>query len=144
MNTQDPKESFNIREAKGEDFYKIMIVNESLKDFKEKKKFPWFLLITIDLVDVIEPFSLPTDKEAEILNLVEDNFTSLINRIVPYQYIGRITDNGKRELYYYVETPQDIHEKLNELIEQNTYTREFQYDISQDTGWENVSYFFNY
>ncbi|KPH14070.1 DUF695 domain-containing protein [Chryseobacterium sp. ERMR1:04] len=102
------------------------------------------MLITIDLVDVIEPFSLPTDKEAEILNLVEDNFTSLINRIVPYQYIGRITDNGKRELYYYVETPQDIHEKLNELIEQNTYTREFQYDISQDTGWENVSYFFNY
>ncbi|WP_262483887.1 hypothetical protein [Chryseobacterium sp. ERMR1:04] len=38
MNTQDPKELFNIREAKGEDFYKIMIVNESLKDFKEKKK----------------------------------------------------------------------------------------------------------
>jgi hypothetical protein len=144
MNKQKPEESFNIREAKGDDFYKIMVVNEALKNYKDKSHFPWFLLITLDMKNTLEPYNLPNEEESKILNVIEDNLTSLINELVPYQYIGRITDNGKRELYYYLESPQEIHEKLNILIEKDDYLRDFEYEISQDPNWENVFYFFDY
>lgn len=144
MNKQNPEEIFNIRESKGEDFYKIMIVNEALKNFEHKRDFPWLLLITIDIEDAVEPYKLPTDTEAEILNSMEDNFTFIIGNVVKYQYVGRITDNGERQLYYYVEDPKQIHMTLNDHIEGGAYIREFQYDISQDPNWEKVSQFFNY
>lgn len=144
MSKQNPVESFNIREAKGNDFYRIMVVNEALKGFKNKNLFPWLLLITIDMKDTTGDYNLPTANEAEVLNSFEDDLTSLIMNTVSYQFIGRITDDGKRELYYYVEAPQEIHSHLNHVIETINYKREFQYEILEDPNWVNVDFFFDY
>ena len=141
---QKPQESFNIREAKGEDFYKIMVVNESLKHFNNYNSYPWILFIEIDIKEKTKPYNLPTNEEAEVLNLLEDKLTDLISSSIPYQYVGRITDNGKRELYYYLENPKIVHEKLNNLIEGGNYEREFEYSISKDPNWDKVAFFFNY
>lgn len=43
MKEQNPKEIFNTREGKGSDFYRIMIVNEALKNFNNKDLFPWVM-----------------------------------------------------------------------------------------------------
>lgn len=144
MSKQNPVESFNIREAKGNDFYRIMVVNEALKGFKNKNLFPWLLFITIDMENTTGDYNLPTENEAEVLNAFEDDLTSLITNTVSYQFIGRITDDGKRELYYYVESPQEIHSRLNHIIETNNYKREFQYEILEDTNWAKVDFFFDY
>lgn len=144
MSNKYPQESFNLREAKGEDHYKIMMVNDALKHYEFKNEFPWFLRIEVDMKDVTKPFNMPTEHEAEILNLFEDTITSLLMNTVPYQFIGRITDNGHRELYFYVESPQEIHEKLQDLIEQGNPIREFDYTMSEDEHWENVEIFFDY
>ncbi len=141
---QNPQEAFNIREAKGEDYYKIMVVNESLKNFKGKNQYPWFLLINIDILEAVEPYGLPTDEEAVVLNKVEDELTSLISSTIDYQFIGRITDNGQRELYYYLKEPKGIHNALEKLIESGQYLREFEYSMSEDEEWENVEFFFDY
>lgn len=39
MSVQKPTESFNIREAKGVDINKLLVVNESLKNYQEKYKY---------------------------------------------------------------------------------------------------------
>jgi predicted transcriptional regulator len=144
MTNKFPQESFNLREARGEDFCKVMMVNEALKGYEFKNEFSWFLHFDIDMKEVKQPFKLPTEKEAEILNSLEDRITSIIQDTVPYQFIGRITDNGHRELYFYVESPKEIHKKLSDLIEQGNPVREFEYSIAEDESWEKVDFFFDY
>jgi hypothetical protein len=144
MTNKFPEESFNLRESKGDDHYKVMMVNESLKGYEFKNEFPWFLHFDIDMKEVREPFNLPTEQEAEILNTLEDRITSIIQDTVPYQFIGRITDNGHRELYFYVESPKEIHEKLNALVGQGNPVREFEYSMAEDENWDNVEFFFDY
>lgn len=144
MTDRFPQESFNLREAKGEDYYKVMMVNEALKGYEFKNEFPWFLYLDIDLKEVTKPFNLPTEREAEILNILEDRITSAIQNAVPYQFIGRMTSNGHRGLYFYVQSPQQVNEKLRDLIEQGNPVREFEYSIAEDAEWENVDFFFDY
>ena len=144
MKNKFPEESFNIREAKGEDYHRVMMVNESLKEYEFKNEYPWYLYFDIDMKEVTKPFNLPTKGEAEILNTLEDRITTLIKETVPYQFIGRTTDNGHRELYFYVQSPKEVHAKLNDLIKQGNPVREFEYSMSEDEKWENVNFFFDY
>jgi Family of unknown function (DUF695) len=69
---------------------------------------------------------------------------AIILDTVPYQFIGRITDNGRRELFFYMESPTEIHEKLRDFIDQGNPIREFEYSILEDENWDRVSFFFDY
>jgi hypothetical protein len=137
------KNSFCLKEAKGDDYHYIMIVDSSLKNFKNKSLFSWLLLITIDLKDKTEPYKLPTNQEAKVLDWVEDHFTKLIGSTTTYQYVGKITGDGIRKLYYYVEDPEKIHQKLTDIIQNGDYVRDFEYSITKDIEWNEVNFFFN-
>lgn len=141
---QDPEELFNLREAKREDYYSVMIVNEALKNYEHKNLFPWLLFIEIYIKEKTEQYELPTDEEAVILNIMEDKFTDLIKSCIPYQYIGRVTNSGTRKVYYYLQDPEKVHERMTALIEEGTYERAFEYSISNDPDWEKAYFFFNY
>lgn len=141
---QNPEERFNIREAIGDDYYSIMIVNEALKDYKNKSEYPWLLFIEIFIKEKTVRNDLPTNAEAEILYAMEDKFTEVISSRVSYQFIGRVTNTGTRKLYFYLTDPQKVHEALQNIIESGKYNREFEYNISKDPEWSKVDFFFNY
>ena len=141
---ESKKEKYTLRVAEGEDYYRTMMVNETLKNFNKKHLYVWFLYISIDIKDKTEKFNLPTNDEALILNSIEDNFETLINSTVSYKYIGRITNNGKRDIYYYIAEPKEIYKELIQIIESGTYIREFEFSISEDPCWEEVNFFFDY
>lgn len=140
----DSQETFCIREAKGDGYRVIMVVNETLKNFDKKELFPWCLHIIIDIESRTEPYNLPTNSESDILNTMQDNFSALICSVTLCRYIGRITGYGKRELYYYVEDPEKIHQKLTAIIQNKDYIREFEYSIKRDIEWKEVNFFFDY
>ena len=144
MKKDSQKEKHTLRVAEGDGYYRTMMVNETLENFNDKGFYPWLLYISIDIEEKTEKFDLPTNDEAVILNSMEDNFDALIGATVPYKYIGRITNNGKRDIYYYVTEPQKIYKELNSIIESGNYIREFEFSISEDPNWEEVSFFFDY
>lgn len=144
MKEKFPKERFNLREAKGEDYYRIMMVNEALKGFQYKQEFPWLLYFDIELKEITQPFLLPTNRESKVLNNLEDKFTSLIKATIPYQFIGRTTDNGHRELFFYISSPEQIHKTLQNLIQNSKHVRLWEYSIDKDVDWNRVDFFFDW
>lgn len=139
-----PKELFATREAKGEDYYKIMIVNTSLKDYQYKECFPWSLWLSIDLQDKVAPYGMPSVAEGDVLNKLEDVFEKIVQNNSRHHYVGRITHNGNRDIYFYLDNPDDVHKELQKLIESNMSLREFQYVIEEDPTWNQVDIFYNY
>lgn len=144
MNKKFPKERFNLREAKGDNYYRIMMVNESLKGFQYKQEFPWLLHFDIELKETTKPFLLRTKRESKVLNNLEDRITSLIKATIPYQFIGRITDTGHRELFFYIHSPEEVHKNLQILIRDNKEVRPWKYSIDKDADWKSVDFFFGY
>ncbi|HEY5750635.1 MAG TPA: DUF695 domain-containing protein [Chryseolinea sp.] len=144
MNEKFPKDGFNLRESKGPDFYSVMIVNEALKGYQYKGDFPWFLYFDIEIKETTEKFALPSDEEAKVLNYLEDKISDIIKATVSSHFIGRITENGHRELFFYVESPEEIHERLQELVTDEHQVREWEYSIEEDPEWSNVEFFFDY
>ena len=139
-----PEEKFATREAKGDNFYKIMIVNTSLDDYAYKEIFPWSLWIGIDVNETSGPFSMPTDKESSVLNALEDLIESILKKHCQCHFVGRITHSGQRDVYFYIDSPGKIHEELQKLIESKLSLREFQYVIEEDKEWKQVDMFYNY
>ncbi len=142
MNEKYPIEEYNIREAKGKDFYKVMVVNTALVGYQYKKDFPWSLIIDVDIKDPSQHFKLPTETESIILNLFEDTLTDIIKGSCSCQYVGRITDNGCRSLYYHIENPKAVHEALQNFITSGLSSHEFEYNISKDEEWKTSEFFF--
>jgi hypothetical protein len=145
MNNKFPKEKFNLRESKGDDYYKIVMVNASLKGYQYKQEFPWLLSFDIELKESTPPFFLPNRREAKVLNTLEDKFTSVIKSVVPYHFIGRTTDQGHRKLFFYVQSPEELHNRLKELVVSSENSiREWEYTVREDPNWDNVDFFFDY
>lgn len=141
MNQKYPVEEYNVREAKGENFYRIMIVNTALEGYRYKKDFPWSLVFDIDIKDVTQPYKLPTESEAIILNLFEDTLTEIVKGNCSCQYVGRITDDGQRNLYFHIDAPQAVHDALQKFMGSELNSHEFSYNITKDEAWETTNFF---
>ena len=139
-----PKEEFATREAVGDNYYKIMIVNVSLKDYQHKDLFPWSLWLGVEVEEKSGPFKMPTEEESTVLNTFEDFIESILKKHSKYHFIGRITHNGNRDIYYYIDDPKLVHKELQNLIKTKSSMRDFQYVIERDDDWKQVSMFYNY
>lgn len=142
MSVKFPNEEFNLREAKGEDFYRIMIVNTALEGYQFKRDFPWSLVFDVDIKDITQEYKLPTESEAIILNLLEDTLIEIIKGNCSCQYVGRITDNGHRYLYFHIDAPELIHDALQKFIASELNSHEFSYEMTKDEEWRTTNIFF--
>jgi hypothetical protein len=143
MSDKYPIEEFNIREAKGKDFYKIMVVNTALTEYRFKNDFPWCLIVEVDIKDQTQLYKLPTESEGIILNFFEDTLSEIIKGNCSSLYVGRITDNGHRSLYYHIDSPKDVHEALQKFISSGLHSHEFEYNITKDEQWNSTKIFFD-
>ncbi len=138
-----PEPVLAIRESKNDDGYKIMVVNTSLKDYEYKNLFSWSLWINIDIQNKIE-FGLPTKNENEILNEIEEKLKSILKNNSLFHFIGRITHNGNRDIYFYLDNPILVHKELEDLTYSDSLPREFEYVIEEDRDWSFSEIFYNY
>jgi len=131
-----PIERFRVIESADSNGYLIFITaNFSYLDFSYKKEFPWLLLITLDIEQYNEN-GHPTGDEAEALNSFENFLESQIRDTCIAHYIGRVTLYKKRELYYHVNTPEALDQRLKQLLLQPDVTRHFEYRIEKDEEWK--------
>lgn len=130
------KGSYNLLKGERDGKPWIAIMRDKFLDYENKSDFNWLLQVHIDAE--ANNIGLVSDEEAAILNILEDFLNKKILSVAQMYFVGRITWNGIRSLYYYVSDPKPIAEELNKTISQGQYTREFQYEISKDTEWKKI------
>jgi hypothetical protein len=103
-----------------------------------KTKLEWSLRLFIDVQD---PSGYPSDKEAKILNELEDKILGNLKEVTTVFFVARTTWNSERDVYAYVEDPEKANEVLSQLTQDPSNKIEFEYRIEHDPQWEIVDYY---
>jgi hypothetical protein len=128
--------TFSVMEGNIDGYPMVAMIKEGLQEFKSKGNTPWFLGFSIPLSEST-PQGLPTATEADDLNRWEDLLDGEIHSRCRSIFIGRVTWRGNRELLYYIDDPQQIIPRIQELIDGRTL-RPFAFRCEQDPTWMNV------
>lgn len=132
-----PKAVFKTRVGVVDGHRAVLTVNHSLKDLVGKAWCPWHLTINI-LLDG----ELPGEDEEEALNQLEDDLHSLVRSACEdFDYVGRVTANGLRQVHFYLDAPEAAHEALTAAIEHGT-PKELDHLLAYDPNWAEVDYLF--
>jgi hypothetical protein len=119
----------------------IALINDSFKDFNQKKQFPLSVFITIN-TDETDSDGHPTDKEAAIFNTIEAKILAALDADTDFCYIGKTTMNGYRDMMLYIkkEDQRKINNKLKDIQRENKRIKSYTYE--NDPEWEAVSEFY--
>ena len=132
--SQHPGESFSILQSEMDGHPLVATINMAYKTFKSKSAYPWFLSISSPLINPTED-GLTTSEDAEALNQFEDSVGRVLSRVCSYQFVGRVTWNGHREVLYYVDKPKEATDALQTAINSGSY-RPFAFQCKQDKTWQ--------
>jgi regulator of RNase E activity RraB len=75
----------------------------------------------------------PVGEEAEILNALEDQLTAKIGD--SGFNVGRLTTNGCREIYYYLNSPYELEKTAYDIFKGNHYDVQV-FQINENSPWE--------
>ena len=106
--------------------------NTSLSSAKYKEKFPMKVGFTIQFNDN-SPVGLPTDEEAQELNVVEDSIIDLVQK-QGVQALS-LTSGGIREFIFYVQENTDI-ASIHQSLLNNIKTHEVHCMGLEEPNWD--------
>lgn len=66
---------------------------------------PWLLCVSIDL-QIQREDGLSDPEETDVLYAIEDSLFESVAKTLRARYVGRITSQGKREHFYYANSPE--------------------------------------
>jgi len=116
----------------------VGIVNTIYATYAEKHAYPWWLRICIALVDP-ESTGLATASDGQTLEQFQQQVIEpTLRRTCACHFVGRVTQGGWRELWYYVDTPEVVASALNELVEVGSQRR-FTFGCYKDDDWAEVA-----
>lgn len=115
----------------------VAMILEDAQSCEAKGRTPWFLGFSTALSNPT-PEGLPTPREAEALNRWEDVLDGEISSRCKSVFVGRVTWKGHRELLYYIDRPETIGPRIQELIDSNSM-RPFAFRYEEDREWGNVA-----
>jgi hypothetical protein len=134
----DKKGPFGLATGERDGLAYFLSVRQKFTETSDKERYPWLLTIQIDSEGESQ-LGLVSDDEAEVLNLLEDFFEEKLSTLTEMFFVGRITWNRTRSLYYYIEDPKPVAGQLEKLIQTGQYAREFEYRIEKDPDWKKMS-----
>lgn len=133
-------ERFAVMEMNLDGHRVIVNVDMSLSDYPNKVEYPWLLSLSTKLKST-DQNGLPTKRESLDLNEWEDVVEREMLASSSFEYVGRVTWNGYRELLYYLKSPESAVKSLQSMIDQKT-TRPFAFRCQRDDGWKQVNLYF--
>ena len=134
-----PEEIHTVVEFKQNDLPGIAIINSALVEFEPKVVFAWHLSIMIEAQELGEN-NMPTPDEQKTLYQFEDEMVPSIKANGNAVFLGRVTNDGRRELVYRIYDPEPVNEYLQGLISSKTHLRPFDYRIDPDENWEKAQW----
>jgi hypothetical protein len=116
-------------------------VDTSLRNFREKSTFPYFLSIETKL-ESPTPDGLTTANEADELNAWEEVVETRLKSVGKIVFVGRVTWNGRRELLYYTDSDRPFEQALTALSASKSM-RSFAFLCQRDDNWSKSDYWLN-
>ncbi|MCO5950038.1 DUF695 domain-containing protein [Mucilaginibacter flavidus] len=134
-----PDEKYTVLEFLQEDSPGVALINRALRTFEAKVVFGWHLSLMIDFEDIIEN-GMPSQQERNVLDEFEERFSSLLKGTDLEKpnalFLARITWNKTRELIWRIYEPEAANKLLETIIEQNQFSRTFDYRLECDKDWK--------
>ncbi len=134
-----PEEAFIIVDFKQHSLPGVATINSALVEFEPKVVFGWHLSIMIAAQD-LDDQQLPTPDEQQTLDVFEGELAPIMKANGNALFLGRVTNDGWRELIYRIYDPEPVNEYLQGLIASKKHRRPFDFRIDPDEGWEKAQW----
>lgn len=126
-----------------EGFPQQLSLNSKFIDFSEKDKYPYCLVIGIEIKEENSQ-GLPSDKKEEkYLRFSEKSIFEKIKTVADYYFIGRASYKGTRYLYAYVSDETKIVNLFKQSPAPDQQPKNFTYEITEDREWKKLLQYFN-
>ena len=119
----------------------LISINPYFHKFSEKNKYPYCLVIHIKISQKNKKGLPDNRKEISGLDKSEDIIHNKINSICNYYFVGRITHNGFRYLYYYIDKKIDEKEAFEKIGLGVENFKTFYTSLKEDKNWEILNVF---
>jgi hypothetical protein len=134
-----PDEKPRIIEFVQDDCPGIAYINRALQNFEPKEVFSWHLSIMLGIEEIVEN-GMPSREERELLDkfgeLLDTNIKGIDKEKPNALFLARITWNKTRELIWRVYNPEPTERYLQDIIENDSSPRPFDYRMEQDKDWK--------
>ncbi len=134
-----PEEVHIIVEFKQNSLPGVATINSALVEFEPKVVFGWHLSIMIAAQD-LDDQQLPTPDEQQVLDAFEAELAPIMKANGNSLFLGRVTNDGWRELIYRIYEPEPVNEYLQGLISSKKHLRPFDYRIDPDKDGEKAQW----
>ena len=135
-----PGEAFSIFKLNLTDGWGLATINKAYDHYPNKSFFPWYAIINIQLQDQNEN-GHPTDREAEVLNMIEDSITRFLEERKTVHFIGRVIRKGERDVLYYLNNRKFNKKEIREFFDSLNVIRPIHFEVQKDPKWNLVNTF---
>ncbi|MEK6153989.1 DUF695 domain-containing protein [Flavobacteriaceae bacterium 3-367] len=134
-----PDELFEVSEISDENgFFGFSNINKAYDNYPNKKYFPWWVQVTLELQEV-DDRKMPLQAESILLDELEDSIEKFILKKHKTHFIGRVTQNGFRDLIFYIDLPRFNQEETSTFFDAIQEKRRVNFNMEKDLTWDNVS-----
>ncbi len=135
-----PENNFGILQLEIDDSLAIASINTAYNKYPNKKFFPWCAQVLFEISDKNEN-GHPTNEEAEVLNELEDKVEAFFKENHVVHFIGRLTRNGFRDIFYYLDKPNFDQNKTKIFFDEISAIRAVNFYLDEDSEWDKVAEF---
>lgn len=108
------------------------------KGFRDRRSFPWFLHIQVEMRTVTEN-GLPDGNESEELEAFQEVIFGRLAEVTTAHVLGRATGEGYRQIYAYLREAVAADAVLS-IVARDAPAREFRFSIRKDPDWKYVAW----
>jgi len=120
----------------------IALVNSAYRAFPDKARFPWCLPISTPLSQPTPP-GLATAAEGQALErFQQQTIIPILSAHCGFHLVARTTQNGIRDLIFYIDSPASVVAALNNLLEFGG-ARSFTFGAVYDQNWRTAGRYLN-
>ena len=98
-----PGEMYSIFKLNLEDGFGLATINKAYDNYHNKALFLWYAIVNIHLENQNEN-GHPTDREAEVLIIMEESIKGFLQQSKTVYFIGRVTRRGEMDLLFYLDS----------------------------------------
>lgn len=135
-----PENNFGILQLEVDSSLAIASINTAYNQYSNKKFFPWCAQVLFEILDKNEN-GHPTNEEAEVLNELEDKVEAFLKENHVVHFIGRLTRNGFRDIFYYLDKPNFDQNKTKIFFDEISAIRAVNFYLDEDSKWDKVAEF---
>jgi hypothetical protein len=135
-----PGESFSISKLTFTEGWGLATINNKYNSYPHKSFFPWHVSIELEIIDKNDN-GHPAGSDAEKLVKLEDEILNFLKEKHTVHFLGRVTRNGFRDLFYYIDIPKFEQTEVNSFCDNVMKERAINFGMEKDPKWTAVSGF---